>query len=51
MSIDIPPNSVSKEGLGRIGGKAVGGEQSTEKGVNRGKVEHMGIKVIEWSMD
>ena len=34
-----------------MGGRAVGGEQSTEKGVNRGKVEHMGIKVIEWSVD
>ena len=51
MSMGIPPDSVGGEGLGRMEGRAIEGGQSTKKGVNRGKAEHVGVKVVEWSMD
>ena len=47
----ILPNGIGRGGLGRTEGGAIGREWSTEKGINQGRVEYMGIDVIEWSMD
>jgi len=47
----IPPNGVDRGGLGGTRDGAIKGEQSTEKGVNQGRAEHVGVEVIEQSMD
>jgi len=47
----IPPNGVGGGDLGRTGGGAVGGERSTEKEVNRGRAERVGVEVVKRSMD
>jgi len=53
MSIGIPPDGVggSRGGLGRIEGRAAGGERSTEKRVGRARAEHTGVTVVDRSMD
>jgi len=51
MSIGIPPNCVGRGGLGRVGGEAVRERQSTEKGGNRERAEHVGVEVVKWSVD
>ena len=51
MSMGISPDGVGRGDLGRMEGRAIGGGQSTKKGVNQGRAEHVGVKVIEWSMN
>jgi len=53
MSIDIPPDGVGggRGGLGRMEGRAAGGERSTEKRVGRARAEHTGVTVVDRSMD
>ena len=53
MSMDIPPDGAGR-GRGGLGGtedRAAGGEQSTEKGVNRARAERAGVTVVDRSMD
>jgi len=38
-------------GLGGTEGRATRGEQSTEKGVGRVGAEHVGVMVVDWSVD
>ena len=53
MSMSIPPDGVGGGGggLGRIEGRAAGGEQSTEKGVGRARAERTGVMVVDQSVD
>jgi len=51
MSIGIPPNSVGRRGLGGTGGRATRGGRNIGSGVNRGRVECIGVEVIEQSVD
>jgi len=34
-----------------MGGGAAGGGWSIGSGVNQGRVEYMGVEIIEWSVD
>jgi len=49
----IPPDGAGggSRGLGRTEGGATGGEQSTEKGVGRVGAEHVGVTVVDRSVD
>jgi len=49
----IPPDGAGGGGggLGRMEGRAAGGERSTEKGIGRVRAEHAGVTVIDRSMD
>jgi len=38
-------------GLGGMEGGAAGGERSTEKGVSRARAEHVGVTVVDQSVD
>jgi len=51
MSIGIPPNSIGRGGLSRMGGRATRGGRSTESRVNQGRAECVGVKVVEQSVD
>ena len=50
--MSIPPDGVGGGGggLGRIEGRAAGGEQSTEKEVGQVGAEHAGVTVIDQSV-
>jgi len=52
-SIGIPLDGAGKDrgGLGRMQGRAAGGERSTEKGVGRAEVKHAEVTVVNQSMD
>jgi len=53
MSMGIPPDGAGGGGggLGRTEGRATGGERSTEKGVGRVGAEHVGVTVVDRSVD
>jgi len=53
MSMGIPPDGAGRggRGLGGTEGGATGGERSTEKGVGRVGAEHVGVTVVNQSMD
>jgi len=53
MSMGIPPDGAGGGGggLGRMEGRAAGGEQSTEKRVGRAGAERAGVTVVDWSID
>jgi len=48
-----PPDGAGRGrgGLGRTEGRAAGGEQNTEKGIGRARAEHVGITVVDRSVD
>jgi len=50
--MDTPPDGAGGDGggLGRMEGRAAGGEWSIEKGVGRAKAERTGVTVVDWSM-
>jgi len=53
MSMGTPPDGVGGGGggLGRMEGRAAGGERSTEKGVGRAGAERAGVMAIDRSVD
>jgi len=53
MFMGILPDGAGRGGgsLGGTEGRAAGGKQSTEKGVGQAEAEHVGVTVIDWSMD
>ena len=53
MSMGILPDGAGKGGggLGRMEGRAAGGEQSTEKGVGQARVECTEVTVVDQSVD
>jgi len=42
---------IGREGLDRTRGRVIGGEWSIKRGVDRGRAEHVGTKVVDWSID
>jgi len=51
MGIPLDDVGGGGEGLGRMEGGATRGEQSTEKGIGRVRVEHAKVMVVDWSID
>jgi len=51
MSMGIPLDDVGKGGLGEVESRAIGEGQSIKRGVNQGRVECIGAKVVDWSVD
>jgi len=51
--MDIPLDGAGggRGSLGRMEGRAAGGEQNTKKGVGPVGVEHTGVTVVDWSID
>ena len=51
MGISLDGAGRGGGGLGRMEGRATGGERSTEKGVGRVGVERVGVTVVDRSVD
>jgi len=51
MGIPLDGVGGGSGGLGRMEGRATGGEQSTKKEVGRVEAERAGVTVINWSVD
>ena len=51
MGIPLDGAGGGSGGLGGMEGRATGGERSTEKGVGRVGVEHIGVMVVDWSVN
>jgi len=53
MSMGISPDGVGRggRGLGGMEDGAAGGEQSTKKGVSQVRAEHVGVTVVDRSVD
>jgi len=53
MFMGILPDGAGegRGGLGGMEGRATGGEQSTETGVSRARVERAGVMVVDQSVD
>jgi len=49
----IPLDGAGRDGgsLGRMEGRAAGGERSTEKGVGQAGAECAGVTVVDWSVN
>jgi len=47
----IHSDSIDREGLGRTGGKVIGGEWSIKKKVSRGRAEYVGTEVIDQNVN
>jgi len=49
--IGVPLDSIGRGGLGGMGSRAGRAEQSIERGVDRGRAEHMRAVVVNQSID
>jgi len=42
---------IGREGLSRMRGRVIGGEQNIKREVSQERAKHVGTKVIDWSVD
>jgi len=50
-SIGIPLDGTGGAGLGGTGGRVDRGRRNIERGADRGRAEHAGAIVVDWSVD